>query len=278
MTQILVTGVAGFIGMACAQQLLSRGDEIIGVDNISDYYDVQLKIDRLSLLQSFPNFSFHKVDCSNMQSLEAVFRKFNPKLVLHLAAQPGVRYSLENPHAYIESNINGFLNVLECCKDGAVEHLVYASSSSVYGWREKGPFKESAKVDEPVSLYAASKKANELMAHAYSHIYNIRLTGLRFFTVYGPWGRPDMAPFIFANSMLRGEKINIFNAGNMVRDFTYIDDIVKGVICVLDKPFETATVQQLVTVERGSYSPPHNIFNIGNGQPTQLLDFVKQLE
>jgi UDP-glucuronate 4-epimerase len=278
MTKILVTGAAGFIGMGCASRLLARGNEVVGIDNFSDYYDVKLKNDRLALLKKFSNFSFYNADCSDLQKITNVFQNEQPSRVIHLAAQPGVRYSLENPRAYIESNIYGFLNVLECCKYGDIEHLVYASSSSVYGWCKEGPFEESAYADRPVSLYAASKKSNELMAHAYSHIYKTPTTGLRFFTVYGPWGRPDMAPFLFAKAMLRGEKIDIFNNGDMVRDFTYIDDIVEGVVNVLNNAPIPARDEDPSDHQYMTDITPHRIFNIGNGKPIKLLDFIVQLE
>lgn len=224
----LITGAAGFIGHSCARRLLERGETVFGLDDLNNYYDVALKLARLKTLKQYPNFVFYKVNISDRAKLDKVFNGTRPIRVINLAAQAGVRYSLENPHAYVDANIQGFVNVLEACKKHQVEHLVYASSSSVYGINEKMPFSVTDATNHPLSLYAASKKANELMAHTYSHIYNLPTTGLRFFTVYGPWGRPDMALFLFANAMLKGTAIDVFNYGNMVRDFTYIDDIVEG--------------------------------------------------
>jgi UDP-glucuronate 4-epimerase len=257
--KILVTGVAGFIGMHCAQRLLERGDEVIGIDNLSAYYSVKLKKDRLARLEH-RRFRFHKLDLAKPGSLAAVFRKSRPGAVLHLAAQAGVRYSLENPGAYIQANIVGFANLLECCRAYPPAHLVYASSSSVYGSNPKLPWSESHNVDNPVSLYAATKKSNELMAHVYSHVYGLNTTGLRFFTVYGPWGRPDMSPMLFANAITQGKPIQVFNRGDMQRDFTYVDDVVEGTLRVLDKPTRYA------------------VYNIGNHQPVQLLDYIAAME
>ena len=234
--KILVTGAAGFIGMHVAETLLKRGEEIVGVDNLNSYYDVLLKRDRLQALRKYPNFHFYKFDLSETSKVNELFEAEKFQRVIHLAAQAGVRYSLENPHAYIQSNVVAFTNILEACRKYPVEHLVYASSSSVYGSNQKLPFSTQDNVDHPVSLYAATKKANELMAHAYSHLYKIPTTGLRFFTVYGPWGRPDMAVFIFTRAILAGKPIDVFNYGKMQRDFTYIDDIVTGVLNVADRP------------------------------------------
>ena len=232
----MVTGTAGFIGMNCALRLLDVGVDVVGVDNLSDYYSVALKKGRLARLQPYSKFSFHKIDISDRSSIANLFSVEKPDRVIHLAGQASVRYSLRNPHAYIDANLQGFINILEGCRHNQVEHLVYASSSSVYGGNEAMPFSEHDNIDHPLSLYAATKKANELMAHTYSHLYEIPTTGLRFFTVYGPWGRPDMSPVLFANAMMKGESINVFNNGNMARDFTYIDDIVEGVIRVLEWP------------------------------------------
>lgn len=274
--RVLVTGVAGFIGMHVAQRLLARGDEVIGMDNLNDYYSVALKQARLSQLSPLPGFRFQQLDLADRDDMARWFAQAGVDRVVHLAAQAGVRYSLVNPHAYVDSNLQGFLNVLEACRHNGVEHLVYASSSSVYGGNEHLPFTEHDGVDHPVSLYAATKKANELMAHSYSHLYGIPTTGLRFFTVYGPWGRPDMAPFLFTQAILQGKPIQIFNHGQMRRDFTYIDDIVEGVLRVVDK----------IAVPRCAGEPvgpavsyaPYRIFNIGNNQPIPLLDFIAALE
>jgi len=264
---ILVTGAAGFIGMYVCEQLLARGSEVIGIDNLNDYYDVSLKQDRLLRLEKLEGFTFFKIDISDREAVSELFADYKPSRVIHLAAQAGVRYSLENPHAYADSNLTGFVNILEGCRSVKVEHLVFASSSSVYGSNKKLPYSESDAVDHPVSLYAASKKANELMAHSYAHLFDIPCTGLRFFTVYGPWGRPDMAYFGFTKAILKGETIKIFNHGDMQRDFTYIDDIVDGVLKVLDGPAKA---------EEGK--PPYRIYNIGNDQPERLGHFVETLE
>ena len=257
--KVLVTGVAGFIGMHCAQRLLERGDEVIGIDNLSSYYSVKLKKDRLARLKH-RRFRFHKLDIANGKALAALFRKTKPGAVLHLAAQAGVRYSLENPGAYIQANVVGFANLLECCRQYPPANLVYASSSSVYGSNTRLPWSESHNVDNPVSLYAATKKSNELMAHVYSHVFGLHTTGLRFFTVYGPWGRPDMSPMIFATAITQGKPIPVFNRGEMERDFTYVDDIAEGTLRVLDKPTRYA------------------IYNIGNHQPVRLLDYIAAME
>jgi UDP-glucuronate 4-epimerase len=262
--KILLTGACGFIGMHAAQKLLARGDEVFGVDNINDYYEVSLKEARLRQLQSLPGFTFERLDIADRVAFPEFVRKHAPQRVLHLAAQAGVRYSLTNPNAYIDSNLVGFGNILEVCRHGGVEHLAYASSSSVYGANRKQPFSVDDPVDHPVSLYAATKRANELMAYTYSHLYKIPTTGLRFFTVYGPWGRPDMAIFSFTKAILEGRPIDVFNYGKMQRDFTYVDDIVEGVVRVLDaNPGET---------------PPYKLYNIGNNQPVELMRFIDILE
>lgn len=259
--KILLTGAAGFIGFHLAGRLLSRGDEVVGVDNLNDYYPVVLKEARLSRLTSEKGFRFVKMDISDREALPALFEAEKFDAVVNLAAQAGVRYSIENPWAYVESNLLGFMNVLECCRHYPVKNLVYASSSSVYGDNGKVPFSEDDKVDSPVSLYAATKKSNELLASCYNHLYNIPATGLRFFTVYGPWGRPDMSPMLFASAILEGRPIKVFNNGKMMRDFTYIDDIVEGVVRVLDHP-----------------SGEHRVYNIGCGSPAKLLDFISLIE
>jgi UDP-glucuronate 4-epimerase len=265
--KVLVTGVAGFIGMFTAEKLLARGDEVLGIDNLNDYYDPQLKQDRLARLQVRPGFDFRRVDIADRDAMEALFAEAGIDRVVHLAAQAGVRYSLKNPHAYAQSNLVGFLNVLEGCRNARIAHLVYASSSSVYGGNTKMPFSESDPVDHPVSLYAATKKSNELMAHAYTHLYGFPATGLRFFTVYGPWGRPDMAYYSFTEAILQGRPIDVFNHGDMKRDFTYIDDIVEGVVRVLDR-----------VPDAKAGEPLHHVFNIGHHSPVQLMDFIATLE
>ncbi len=273
--KILITGTAGFIGNELAIRLLERGDEVIGVDNVNDYYDVRLKEARLQRIQSHPNFTEVRAGIHDRAAMEDVFARYRPQRVVNLAAQAGVRYSLQNPHAYVDSNLVGFVNILEGCRRQGVEHLVYASSSSVYGANTKMPFSVQDNVDHPVSLYAASKKANELMAHTYSHLYRLPTTGLRFFTVYGPWGRPDMAYFSFTKAILEGKSIDVFNNGDMKRDFTYIDDIVEGVIRVLDKmPSEYVAVQSGPVTG----SAPYKIYNIGNHNPVNLMRFISELE
>jgi len=257
--KVLVTGVAGFIGMHCAERLLARGDEVTGIDSLSAYYSVELKQARLERLQH-ARFRFHHQDIANGAALQSIFASTKPDAVLHLAAQAGVRYSLENPDSYVQSNLVGFANILEACRAHPPRHLVFASSSSVYGSNPKLPWSESDNVDHPISLYAATKKANELSAHAYSHLFGLHATGLRFFTVYGPWGRPDMSAFLFARGILDGTPIQVFNHGEMVRDFTYVDDIVEGTLRVLDKPSRYA------------------IYNIGNHSPVRLLDYIAILE
>jgi len=276
--KVLVTGAAGFIGMHTAARLLARGDQVIGVDNLNNYYDVSLKIARRDRLVSNHHFSFHQIDIADHESLDALVAAEKPDRVIHLAAQAGVRYSLTNPHAYVEANLQGFVNVLECCRHHEVEHLVYASSSSVYGGNNAMPFSEHHNVDHPVSLYAATKKANELMAHTYSHLYGLPTTGLRFFTVYGPWGRPDMALFLFANAIMAGQPIDVFNHGEMVRDFTFIDDIVEGVVRVLDKAAAPNPAYDAAHPDPATSDAPYRVFNIGNGDPTPLMDYIRALE
>ena len=276
--KILVTGVAGFIGMHSAKKLLDGGHEIIGIDNLNDYYDVTLKEDRLKTLEGYKNFKFLKLDIKDQKDVLDLFKKESPQRVLHLAVQAGVRYSIQNPYVYIDSNIQGFINILEGCRAIKTEHLVFASSSSVYGGNTKVPFSEHDNVDHPVSLYAATKKANELMAHTYSHLYQIPTTGLRFFTVYGPWGRPDMSPMLFTKAILADEPIQVFNHGDMMRDFTYIDDIVASVNETL---FKTATPNNNFDAQlpdpATSYAP-YRIFNIGNSQPVPLMQFIETIE
>lgn len=276
--KILLTGAAGFIGMATALRLLNRGDTVVGLDSLNDYYDVELKLSRLEFLTPHANFRFVRMDVADREGMEQLFAAEQFERVIHLAAQAGVRYSLQNPNAYIDSNVVGFMNVLEGCRHTAVQHLVYASSSSVYGGNTKMPFAEQDRVDHPVSIYAATKKANELMAHTYSHLYGLPTTGLRFFTVYGPWGRPDMAPFLFTKAILQGQPIKVFNYGNMQRDFTYIDDIVEGVVRVLDRPPVTQGKGDADSSNETAGSSIHKIFNIGNQTPVQLLDFIGCLE
>jgi UDP-glucuronate 4-epimerase len=276
--KILLTGVCGFIGFHLGKRLLDEGEEVIGVDIVNDYYDVKLKLDRLSQLEGRPGFQFHKLDLSDRDSTSRLFAQVRPETVVHLAAQAGVRYSLENPHAYVDSNIVGFLNILEGCRHTGVSHLVYASSSSVYGANTKMPFSVDDSVDHPVSLYAASKKANELIAHSYSHLYNLPTTGLRFFTVYGPWGRPDMALFLFTKAILEGQPIDVFNHGKMRRDFTYIDDIVEGVRRVIDKIPEPNPDWSGDSPDPGSSYAPYRLYNIGNNNPVELMDLIETLE
>ncbi len=291
--RILVTGTAGFIGFHVANKLLNDGHVIIGFDSVNDYYDVNLKYGRLNAaginlkegksyakLEStiHPPYCFYKGNLENKEELEDVFKKESIEIVIHLAAQAGVRYSLQNPQAYISSNINGFANILECCRHYNIKHLVYASSSSVYGLNDSIPFKTSDNTDHPVSLYAASKKSNELMAHVYSHLFKIPTTGLRFFTVYGPWGRPDMALFIFTDSIIKEKPVQIFNSGKMLRDFTYVDDIVDGIIKAMNKMPEQNNEWKESTSDASSSSAPYKIYNIGNNKPVNLLDFVEAIE
>jgi UDP-glucuronate 4-epimerase len=276
--KILVTGAAGFIGMTTTLRLLARGDTVVGLDNLNDYYEVTLKESRLARLTGHANFRFVKLDVADRAGMEALFAAEKFDKVIHLAAQAGVRYSLQNPHAYIESNIVGFTNILEGCRHNKVAHLVYASSSSVYGGNTKMPFSEHDSVDHPVSLYAATKKANELMAHTYSHLYGLPTTGLRFFTVYGPWGRPDMALFLFTKAILEGRPIDVFNHGNMKRDFTYIDDIVEGVIRAMDRNATENETYDPLTADPATSNAPYRVFNIGNSDPVPLMEFIGALE
>lgn len=275
---ILVTGAAGFIGFHLSQRLLARGDEVIGLDNINDYYDVTIKKDRLAQLQTHSNFKFHKLDLADREGIARLFTEYSFDKVAHLAAQAGVRYSLTNPHAYVDSNLVGFINILEGCRYSGVHHLVFASSSSVYGANTKMPLSIHDNVDHPISLYAASKKANELMAHTYSHLYDLPTTGLRFFTVYGPWGRPDMALFLFTKAILAGQPIDVFNYGKMKRDFTYIDDITEGVVRVLDKIPEPNSAWSGNTPDPATSYARYKIYNIGNNQPNELIHFIEVLE
>lgn len=276
--KIVLTGAAGFIGMHTTLRLLARGDTVVGVDNLNDYYDVTLKEARLARLASYPNFSFHKLDVADRDAMANLFAQEKPHRVIHLAAQAGVRYSLTNPHAYIDSNLQGFMNILEGCRHNGVEHLAFASSSSVYGGNTALPFHEHQNIDHPVSIYAATKKANELMAHTYSHLFKLPTTGLRFFTVYGPWGRPDMALFLFTKAILQGKPIDVFNHGKMVRDFTYIDDIVEGVVRVIDKPATPNPEFDTANPDPSTSNAPYRVFNIGNNQPTPLMDYITALE
>lgn len=276
--KVLVTGSAGFIGAALSRRLLERGDEVIGVDNLNDYYDVSLKEARLQTLLAFDSFTEERLDIEDQSAMEAVFKKHQPQRVVNLAAQAGVRYSLENPHAYVSSNLAGFVNVLEGCRHNKIEHLVYASSSSVYGSNTKMPFSVADNVDHPVSLYAATKKANELMAHTYSHLYQLPTAGLRFFTVYGPWGRPDMALFIFTRKILAGEPIDVFNYGKHRRDFTYIDDIVEGVLRTLDRVAESNPVWNSDQPDSATSSSPYRLYNIGSNNPVELMRYIEVLE
>jgi UDP-glucuronate 4-epimerase len=274
----LITGAAGFIGMHTALRLLDRGDTVIGLDNLNDYYDVRLKNARLERLLVYRNFRFYKLDVADRAGMAALMAAEKPRRLIHLAAQAGVRYSIDNPHAYVDANLQGFINVLEGCRHHGAEHLVYASSSSVYGGNTTLPFSEHHNIDHPVSLYAATKKANELMAHTYSHLFGLPTTGLRFFTVYGPWGRPDMALFLFTKAILAGQPIDIFNSGNMVRDFTFVDDIVEGVIRVTDKPAVPNPAFDSANPDPATSSAPYRVFNIGNSQPMPLMDFIQALE
>ncbi|WP_341677622.1 NAD-dependent epimerase [Niveibacterium sp. SC-1] len=276
--KVLVTGAAGFIGMHVSERLLARGDQVVGLDNLNDYYDPALKEARLARLVPNSSFRFVNADVADRAAIESLFAAERFDKVVHLAAQAGVRYSLVNPHAYIESNVVGFTNILEGCRHNAVQHLVYASSSSVYGGNEKMPFSEADSVDHPVSLYAATKKANELMAHTYSHLYGLPTTGLRFFTVYGPWGRPDMALFLFVKAALEQRAIDVYNYGKMRRDFTYIDDIVEGVIRVLDRNAEPDLAFDAQKPNPATGKAPFRVFNIGNNNPVELMDFILAIE
>jgi UDP-glucuronate 4-epimerase len=291
--RILVTGTAGFIGFHLAQRLIARGDEVVGLDNINDYYDVNLKYSRLQLTgiskkdieynklirsDKYPNYEFIQLNLEDKDGITKLFNTFKFDKVCNLAAQAGVRYSIENPTAYIESNIVGFLNILEACRHHNIEHLVYASSSSVYGLNESMPFSTSHNVDHPISLYAASKKSNELMAHTYSYLYKLPTTGLRFFTVYGPWGRPDMALFLFTKAIIEGKPIDVYNNGNMQRDFTYIDDIVEGVLRVIDKNPQADLTWSGSAPNPSASVAPYKIFNIGNSSPVKLMEFIEAIE
>ena len=291
--KILVTGTAGFIGYHLAKKLLERGDEVVGLDNINDYYDVNLKYGRLRELgiekeyvidkefttsTMYPKHKFIKLDLSDREGMENLFKEEKFDAVMHLAAQAGVRYSIENPHTYIESNIVGFLNILEGCRHSGIENLSYASSSSVYGLNKAQPFKTSDHTDHPISLYAATKKSNEMMAHTYAHLYGIQTTGLRFFTVYGPWGRPDMAPILFTDAILNDRAIKVFNHGKMSRDFTYVDDIIDGLIKVIDNPAKANPDWDAENPAPDSSSAPYRIYNIGNNTPVSLMEFIKTIE
>lgn len=278
MNPVLITGAAGFIGMHCAKRLLAQGVPVVGIDNLNNYYDVALKQARLNELRPFANFRFVELDVADRDGMARLFAEVAPAKVLHLAAQAGVRYSIDQPDDYTDSNLLGFGNILQGCRKHKVEHLVYASSSSVYGGNTKMPFAESDAVDHPISYYAATKKANELMAHTYSHLYGIPTTGLRFFTVYGPWGRPDMALFKFTKAILAGETIDVYGEGQLVRDFTYIDDIVEGIMRVLDKPATADASYDSQRPNPGTSTAPYRIFNIGNNSPTVLMDYIAALE
>lgn len=277
MVKILVTGTAGFIGAHLARRLIDEGCEVIGIDNLNDYYDVQLKKDRLKFLLK-NSLKSYEINLADKEAVAEVFRLENPDIVVNLAAQAGVRYSLDNPHVYIDSNINGFVNILEGCRYHEVKHLIYASSSSVYGANTLKPFSTSVNIDHPLSLYAATKKSNELMAHTYSHLFNIPTTGLRFFTVYGPWGRPDMALFKFTKAIVSGEPIDVYNHGNMMRDFTYVDDIVEAITRIVRKPAVPNPEWTGDRPDPSSSSAPYKIYNIGNNSPVKLMDFIEAIE
>lgn len=276
--KILVTGVAGFIGFHLARRLLQEGKQVVGIDNLNDYYDVQIKQDRLKLLAEEPNFQFQKIDLADRSAMEVLFKTGGFRQVAHLAAQAGVRYSIENPYAYVDSNLVGFTHILEGCRHADVEHLVYASSSSVYGANTTTPFSVHHNVDHPISLYAATKKANELMAHTYSHLYGLPTTGLRFFTVYGPWGRPDMAIFKFTKAILEEKPIDVYNQGKMQRDFTYIDDIVEGIVRLLDRTAEPNLAWSSAQPDPGTSVAPYRVYNIGNNCPIELMYLIETLE
>lgn len=276
--KILVTGAAGFIGSALSQKLLERGDQVVGIDNLNNYYDVNLKHARLDLLKNKEGFIFEVCDIADDKALKEIFNSHNFDAVVNLAAQAGVRFSIENPQVYIQSNLVGFANILEACRHNKVANLVYASSSSVYGANKEYPFNEDHQVNHPVSLYAATKKSNELMAHSYANLYDMSVTGLRFFTVYGPWGRPDMAPFLFTRAILEGRSIDVFNNGEMFRDFTYIDDIVQGTIDVIDNPAKANPNWKAESPVPSSSYCAYRVYNIGNDQPTKLLDFIGAIE
>ena len=276
--KILVTGCAGFIGSGVSSKLLARGDTVYGIDNLNDYYDVNLKLARLEQIKAHDSFIFNKFDITNYDEITSLFKDHNIERVIHLAAQAGVRYSLENPFAYINANIQGFINILEACRHFNVEHLVYASSSSVYGANTSMPFSVRNNIDHPLSLYGATKKSNELMAHTYSHLYQLPTTGLRFFTVYGPWGRPDMSLFMFTKNIIEGKPIDVFNNGHHMRDFTYIDDIVSGVIGTCDKIAAANEAWRGDKPDLGTSKAPYRLYNIGNNQPVQLMDYIHLIE
>lgn len=278
MKKILVTGAAGFIGFHLSKALLSRGDKVIGLDNLNDYYDVNLKLARLEQLKPHEQFSFHKMDLCDNEAMADLFAKEQFDVVVNLAAQAGVRYSLENPHSYISANVTGFLNILEGCRHNKVSNLVYASSSSVYGANEAYPFTEHMNVDHPISLYAATKRSDEMMAHCYAHLFGVPCTGLRFFTVYGPWGRPDMALFKFTKNTFAGEPIDVYNHGDMLRDFTYVDDIVSGVICTIDNPAKPNSEWSGEKPDPATSYAPARVYNIGNGSPVRLMEFIDEIE
>ncbi len=276
--KLLLTGAAGFIGFHTAQILLARGDEVVGLDNLNDYYDVSLKEARLAQLKKFPNFRFVKLDVADREGMAALFKQEKFQRVIHLAAQAGVRYSIQNPLAYIDSNVVGFANILEGCRHNGVEHLVYASTSSVYGANTKMPFSVHQNVDHPLSFYAATKKANELMAHTYAHLYQLPVTGLRFFTVYGPWGRPDMALFLFTKNILAGKPIDVFNYGNHRRDFTYVDDIAQGVVRAMDRPAQPNPNWSGDEPDPATSKAPYRLYNIGNNSPVELMKYIQCIE
>jgi UDP-glucuronate 4-epimerase len=276
--QVLVTGAAGFIGSALSLQLLQRGDGVLGLDNLNDYYDVSLKEARLARLRGYPTFDFVKADIADRERMASLFAGHRFDAVMHLAAQAGVRYSIEHPQAFVDANLTGFANVIEGARRSQVGHFVFASSSSVYGANAKLPYAEDDNIDHPVSLYAATKKANELMAHSYAHLYRLPCTGLRFFTVYGPWGRPDMALFKFTRGILAGEAIQVFNRGDMVRDFTYVDDIVEGVVRVIDRPAQADSTWTAAAPRPSSSNAPYRIYNIGNNRPVKLMRYIELLE
>ncbi|NER51252.1 MAG: NAD-dependent epimerase [Symploca sp. SIO1A3] len=276
MVKVLVTGAAGFIGFHLSQRLLARGDAVIGIDNLNSYYDVSLKHNRLAQLEKQAGFSFYQLDLADREGIAKIFTQQQFEIVIHLAAQAGVRYSIENPYAYVDSNLVGFINILEGCRNSNIEHLVFASSSSVYGASRKVPFSIEDNVDHPVSLYAATKKANELMAYTYSHLYGLPTTGLRFFTVYGPWGRPDMAYFLFTKAILEGEPIKVFNNGLMKRDFTYIDDLIEGVVRVMAKIPQPANLEE--SSEQSKAPAAYKVYNIGNNQPVELMRLIEVIE
>jgi len=276
--KILVTGAAGFIGFHTSKKLLDRGDEVVGLDNLNDYYDVRLKLSRLEILRKYPNFRFVKLDLADREGMAALFAAEKFQRVIHLAAQAGVRYSIQNPLAYVDSNVVGFANILEGCRHNGVEHLVYASTSSVYGANTKMPFSVHQNVDHPLSFYAATKKANELMAHTYAHLYSLPVTGLRFFTVYGPWGRPDMALFLFTRNILAGKPIDVFNHGHHRRDFTFIDDIAEGVVRACDRVAQPNHAWDSDAPDPGSSRAPYRLYNIGNNQPVELMRYIEVLE